>query len=270
MTEVGEAVAVLMSMTKNNQKSYCDGEKSNPKDWKACIHDLAGPEPTPARLLRSMKKHQGVEGYDRPIPNKSKLKKRKGKWDIESCDSENFPFQSHHLIPKKHLPTHKVCTFLAKAYDKHEKYQLDHDNNYNTDHARNGFNMPFVTTTVQWADADGDAKKEEAAANLLMKKSHVQLHQGSHSYEDFGEEDDEIETEGYLMATDELLDRIFFAAVKHVKKCKICKKSDGKPDNIQPIESIVDQVDQVSLILLLKIFANEIFVSERAYNWFTR
>jgi hypothetical protein len=267
--ELGEAVGMLGTMTQNTRENYCEAEESDRSDWKCCISGLAGPEPAPSRLLRRMKNRQGVKGYERPVPDKSKLKKRRAKWDIESCSREHFPFQTHHLIPKKHLPTHIVCTFLAKSYDKHPKYQLEKDSNYDTDHANNGYNMPFISTTAQWAEAGDDPEKQALAAYDLMFLTGIQLHQGSHSYEDFGEEDEDagMETEGYLTATDKFLKQVFNAAQRHVKCCAICKKAKGKPDNIRPVESVVRHVDQVSLILLLKLRAKHIFVSERAFQY---
>jgi hypothetical protein len=263
VTEIAEAVNALIEMTEDKKKNYCDHKESPRSEWKCCISGLAGPEPSPARLTKSMQKHKPKE-----VPDKSKLRRKSQGWDIDSCTKKAFPFQAHHLIPKKHLPTHVVCTWLAHAYTKHDKYQIEYDNNYDTDHANNGYCMPFVSTTHQWKEAGEDPKEQQKVAFKLMNKTGIQLHQGSHSYEDFGDEEEDLETEGYLGATDELLLRIHKACVRHVKKCDVCDKGTGKPDNVRPVESVVKHMDQASLILKLKIDANIIFVSERAYDWY--
>ena len=128
--------------------------------------------------------------------------------------------------------------------------------------------MPFVSNTHQWHAAGSDEKKKQDCANLLMRKTGIQLHQGSHTFENFGEEEEGLETKSYLGAVNELLDRIHRASLNHVARpCAVCNKGDTKP-NVRPVESIVRQMDQASLILKLKIKANQIFVSERAYKWF--
>jgi hypothetical protein len=272
VTEIAEAVNVLVDMVKNKDEKYCKHKESPRDDWKCCISGLAPPEPTPARLLASLEKHKPDE-----VPDKDLLDKKKGKWDIKSCSPAAFPFQAHHLIPKKHLPTHRVCTWLAHKQNENAlpEYQIEHNNNYNTDHANNGYCMPFVSTTYQWDAAGDDETKQKDAAFMMMDQTHIQLHQGSHSYTQFGEEEDDTEEDmeknegtGYLGAVDELLSRINNAAQRHVKRCKICNKNGAaKPDNVRPVESVVKQMDQASLILKLKVVANEIFVSRRAWEW---
>ncbi|MFT7185300.1 MAG: hypothetical protein ACI84K_000675 [Pseudohongiellaceae bacterium] len=261
MTDIGEAVAVFNAAGENEIENYCDGKESESTSWKVRVSGLGGAEPTPARLLKSMEKH----GKD--IPDKALIKKIDGKWDLESCSKSIFPYQAHHLIPKKYLPTHSVCVWLTSKWTKNRKYQLTADSNYDTDHANNGYCMPFVSNTYQWKAANGNEAAQIVVAQSMMKKTGIQLHQGSHSKTNFGEEVEDIESEGYLQVAKDLLDLVSARAVIHISKCKICK-GDGKKPNVQPLESIVSQMDMVSNILKLKLEANIIFVSERAFDAF--
>jgi len=269
VTDIGEAVAVFSAATENEIENYCDGKESESTSWKVRISGLGGDEPTPARLLKSMEKH----GED--IPDKKLIKKIDGKWDIESCSANNFPFQTHHLIPKKYLPEHPVCVWLTTKWTQNRRYQLIADSNYDTDHANNGYCMPFVSSTYQWklktwvASNGKLASNEEEVQNLvsqdMMEKTGIQLHQGSHSETSFGEEVEDIESKGYLETVKDYLDLVSRRAMVHIKKCEICKGDGGKP-NVQPLDSIVNHMDMVSNILKLKLVANEIFVSKRAYD----
>jgi hypothetical protein len=156
---------------------------------------------------------------------------------------------------------------LTSKWTKNRKYQLTADSNYDTDHANNGYCMPFVSNTYQWKAANGNEAAQIVVAQSMMKKTGIQLHQGSHSKTNFGEEVEDIESEGYLQVAKDLLDLVSARAVIHISKCEICK-GDGKKPNVQPLESIVSQMDMVSNILKLKLEANIIFVSERAFDAF--
>ncbi|HET6763125.1 MAG TPA: AHH domain-containing protein [Longimicrobiaceae bacterium] len=259
MTEMKELVELDKMMT-SNAKNYCGYEDAEPKPWKCRIAELVGDEPTAKRLLKSMKKH------DRFVPQKPAPGKKGSGWDISKCSKASFPFQTHHLIPKGHLPTHAVCTWLTKAYTKDEKFQIKVDNNYDTDHANNGYCMPFASTTLQWMKAGENETKQRQVAFQMMEKTGIQLHQGSHAYGGFGGEQGDVEVEGYLQAVDALLNRIHRASVLHVKKCEVCKQGDGKP-NVEPVVSVVRHMDQASRVLKARIDANQIFVSEIASQW---
>ena len=57
-----------------------------------------------------------------------------------------------------------------------------------------------------------DIAKQETVCNEMMRRTQKQLHQGSHTYEDYGEQDNlhADEQPGYLGAVDELLKVIQF------------------------------------------------------------
>jgi len=262
VTDIGEAVAAFNAATENEIENYCDGKESESTSWKVRVSGLGGAEPTPARLLKSMEKH----GKD--IPDKALIKKIDGKWDLESCSKSIFPYQVHHLIPKKYLPEHPVCVWLAKECNDHPKYQLVADSNYDTDHANNGYCMPFVSTTYQWKAAGSNEAAQVLVAQDMMERTGIQLHQGSHSKTNFGEEVEDIESEGYLQAAEDLLDLVSARAEIHTEKCSVCSKDGSGKPNTQPLEKMVAHMDMVSNILKLKIDANNIFVSERAYDAF--
>jgi hypothetical protein len=256
--EINEVVA-LDAMTTNKDENYCDGKDPDPKKFKCRIANLAGAAPTASRLLKNMKR------VKMPVPKKPSPGRMGAGWDIAKCSRNVYPFQTHHLIPKKHLPTHRVCTWLAKSYTENPKFQLLNDNNYDTDHANNGYCMPFVSGTLQWKQAGDNKIKQQKAACQMMKKTGIQLHQGSHSYEGFGGEDEGVESKGYLQAVDELLSRINRGCKRHVQKCNVCKKSDAKP-NIMPVEGVVRQMDQASRVMKFWIDSNKVFVSKLAYH----
>ncbi len=258
--ELAEAVAVVVQATAG-EKEVCD-KRSDPTGWKAKVAGYAGSAPSAAQLLQSMKDKK------RTIPEMPD--KKGGRWDVERCNKNAFPFQTHHLIPKKYLgksgngPGHGVCVWLVKNY-KDPEYQLEADNNYDTDHANNGYCMPFASTTYQWKNANED--KKEAVAFELMYRTGIQLHQGSHVYESFdkGEEEDDLETSGYLEAADELLKTVQSRVRSHVDRCSVCKKEGKK--KIPPRLAVVKYVDGVSGLMKRLIDYGEIFVSERAYNY---
>ena len=266
--ELAEAVSLFDSSIENKNDNYCDGKEHDPiQSGKSLIDGLTG-TPTPANLLESMKKHNKRDGKPH-IPKLPKTKSvgSRDSWDIDDCDNDTFPWQTHHIIPKKFLPTQSVCTWLTKKYTKHPKYQLSADTRYSTDHSKNGYCLPFASSTYQWRTAKNDKDKENAAF-LLMKKTDKQLHQGNHNHQEFDEEDD-LELEQYLESIKELLKRIFSSMVNHVMICKKCKQTTDGKFKVQPLDKVVDQVDVVSLITKLKIDANKIFVSQKAYDYYS-
>lgn len=157
-----------------------------PADW-AESHRWFHGDATPENLLESMKKHSRRDGS----PHISKLPPKKDSsahWDIDKCDADTFPFQTHHLIPKKFLPEQSVCVWLTDKYTKNPKYQLAKDARYSTDHSNNGYCLPFVPTCHGWKHAKSEREKT-AVANEMMFRTNKQLHQGNHNTQDFGEED---------------------------------------------------------------------------------
>ncbi len=263
--ELNETISVLNVMTEDKAKNYCENKKHDPPQSGPNLIDGYTGTPTPENLLKNMAKHKRNKTDGPPeIPIMPKKKAGSKLWDIEQCSKSRYPFQTHHIIPKKFLPTQEVCLWLTKKYTKHKQYQLAKDTRYSTDHSNNGYCLPFVSTTYQWKNAKNDADKDEAAA-LMMRKTGKQLHQGNHNTVNFQEQDD-IELEEYLNSIKALLKRINESAFDHVDCCNFCKQ-DGKK-KIQPLHKIVDQVDVVSLITKLRIDANQIFVSQRAYDYY--
>ena len=272
--EVGEAVTAFELMTEDKAENFCEGKKHDPPQTGPNLIDGLTGTPTPARLLANMEKHNERDGE----PHIPKLPPKKAigsesYWDIDECDSDTFPWQTHHIIPKKFLPKQNVCVWLTEKYAKHPDYQLEKDTRYSTDHANNGYCLPFASSSYQWkmAKKRPAAEKDEAkkeAAFLMMTKTGKQLHQGNHNKQEGAEfeEDEEIQLEKYLDSIERLLKRIFSAVFLHTEHCDECKSSGKK--KIQPLHKTVDQVDQVSLIIKLKIDANEVFVSQKAYDYY--
>ena len=248
--ELAEAVAAIMDVMR--QDAFCDGEKASNHGWSARI-DGYGETPTPERLFDNMKA-AGV-----PVP--AKPRQIGERWDLNDCDKSKFPFQSHHLIPKKHLPTHAVCVWLTAKWTKDPKYKLTEDTNFDTDHARNGYFMPFASNLAQWKNAS-DAQKD-VICDTLMAKTGIQLHQGSHTAEKYADEVEDIETGGYLTTVDSFLTLVRAQAFIHYRMCTVCKAPGGKTE-VQPLPSVVNHVYRVAELLKALIQSNRIFVSARA------
>lgn len=261
--DLGEAIAMFETSLELKNENYCDGIKHNPPQAGPNLIDGLTGRPTPDNLLESMKRHNKSDGSPH-IPKLPPKMTGSDLWDVEQCDPDTFPWQTHHIIPKKFLPEQDVCVWLTKEWTKDPNYQLAEDTRYSTDHAKNGYCMPFVSTSYQWKKAKNDTAKNEAAF-LMMTRTKKQLHQGNHNKQDFDEED-EIELEQYLESIKALLKRIHNSALDHTDFCKPCKQ-DGKK-KIQPLHRIMDQVDLVSLITKLRIDANKVFVSQRAYDFY--
>jgi len=251
MTEIAEAVAAIMDLTSKDK--YCDKKKESGHGWTARI-DSFGSTPTAEQLYKNMKAAQ------MEVP--AEPKKVGERWSLADCGKMRFPFQSHHLIPKKHLPKHGVCVWLTEKWTKDPKYKLSEDNNFDTDHARNGYFMPFVSNCDEWKKASGEPAKQKLAEQL-MQKTGIQLHQGSHTAENYAEEVEDIETGGYLTRVDQLLGLVQARALVHVRFCDVCK-TQGSKIEVQPLESVVNHVYTVAMQLKLLIDSNRIFVSERA------
>jgi hypothetical protein len=257
--EIGEAVGSFNQIT--TPKSMCKlKDEPEPQDWQ-CRIGAANPgdleKPTAARLNENMKK-AGVFTPSDPD-------KKGGLWDLDKCTGSAFPYQSHHIVPKMHLPGHEVCKWLAKKA-KGGKYKLKVSTNYDTDSARNGIALPFASNTYQWKHAKNELEKTQICADLMTKTGGLQLHQGSHTYEDYAEEDGlhSVEGVGYLGAIDKLLNVIDEQTELHVEKCEDCKKSKTEPIEIRPLESVVEAMYQVSGIMEIYIRTYKRFVSERA------
>lgn len=271
--DIGEQVATAFDSVLASEK-HCGGKKSNSTTWKSRINDWGTNKGcSGTRLYTLMEKDKGKnQGYlGPPTAFVAKPGVTGYKWYFNKLSSTHFPIQAHHLIPKNHLPDHPVCTFLAKGYTKSKKYQLTADTFYDTDHANNGYCLPYATPLADWKAAGGDDDVKQIIAFEVMEATGRQLHQGSHraaAYDGPIDDDEEakIHPDGYLNTVSKYLKLVQGAAQKHVDTCTICKPSKQKKD-IQPIEAVVRHMDQVSGIIKLLIDANRIFVSEPAWLW---
>lgn len=260
--EINEEIKILTDFM--SEKSLCKGKEEPEKlGWECRIGDKGSPgdldTPTAARLYANMKQ-AGVNLPEDPP-------RKEGAWDLDQCTPSRFPLQSHHMIPKKHLPKKDVCVWLAKNA-ANGQWKLTESTNYDTDDARNGIPLPFASTTLQWKSTS-DVVEQTKICNLMMFKTGKQLHQGSHTYEDYGEEDNlhAKEKPGYLGAVDELLKVVNGQTLNHVTLCPDCKKSNAKPVQIRPLERIVASIHQVSHLMESIITKRKRFVSKRAAEY---
>src|SRR5215469_14119452 len=149
---------------KVKKKPLCKGPKEPKLKGKCRIGENGDPgdldEPTAERLYKNMKEAE-VWLPDKP-PRKG------GLWDLDKCTPNAFPFQSHHLIPKKHLPKKDICVWLAKNA-ANKQYALIESTNYDTDDAKNGMPLPFASTTYQWQNAS--AAEKTKLCNQMMSKT---------------------------------------------------------------------------------------------------
>jgi hypothetical protein len=269
--EIGEDVTVpFTKMVEAELKCKAPPETT---DWKAKINQWGSRQNcSGTALYKNMEQDKDKEqGFLAP-PKAFVAKPAPGtKWKLADVTPEKFPVQAHHLIPKNHLPDHAVCTFLAKNYTESKQYQLTADAPYSTDHANNGYCLPYATPLAEWKALGKDADAEPWKLNLcfdVIMQTRRQLHQGSHRVEPYDSvPDDEeagIHETGYLQAVDELLTVVQRAASKHVDQCEICKPGEHKEGKAQvlPRKQIVVQMDQVSGIVKLLIDFNRAFISE--------
>jgi len=257
--EIGEEVAVMTDFMTQNELCQQKDEPEN-KGWKCRIGKPGSPgdlsAPTAKQLHTNMVNDGAMVPSDPP--------KRSGSWDLDKCTPLSHPFQSHHLIPKMHLPEHDVCVWLAKKA-KNSQWELTESTHYDTDDAKNGEALPFASSTYQWKQTSNPAEQERIC-NTMMDKTGKQLHQGSHTYEDYGEEDSlhANEQPGYLGAVDELLKVINGQTLSHVRLCPDCKKNDTTPRKVRPLQRVVLAMHQASGLMRIIIRKNKRFVSERA------
>jgi hypothetical protein len=267
--EMGEPVYVAFKEAVSDDP-YCD-KKDSPTDWQAKINEWGTRQNCSGTVLyNNMEADKDKEqGYLGP-PTAFVAKSPGRQWRFADLSRKRFPLQAHHLIPKNYLPKHPVCTFLAKKYSKHKKYQLIADTPYDTDHANNGYCLPYATPLAEWKKARSDADAKLKLCFAVMRRTGRQLHQGSHRadpYEGPVEDDEEakIHPSGYLNSIAVLLKVVQTGAQQHVEKCEICKKStSGGKIKIQPLAAVVRHMDQVSGIVKLLIDANREFISEPA------
>ena len=259
--EIGEEVAMLMASTKDE---LCKKAEEAPLKGFECRIGNKGELdiPTAERLYQSMKTAKALLPSDPP--------KKGAYWDLDQCTPLAYPLQSHHLIPKMHLPKHDVCVWLAKKL-KNSEWELEKSTNYDTDDARNGMSLPFASNTHQYKNAN-NADEKDKACDKMMFLTKKQLHQGQHtddSYDDWEEPAlHQKEGKGYLGAVDELLQVVHAAALEHYEGCDACKKSKTKPVKIRPLERMVEAIHQASSLMGSIITSHKRFVSKRAAKYY--
>ncbi len=264
--EVGEPVGTIVTFLLDEELCKKNDEPDQVGKCRIGRKGSPGELPTPTAEQLNVNMRSGES--DAEIPAEPKPKKGKY-WDMDRCNPSAFPYQSHHLIPKMHLPTHDVCEWLAVKRPGKE-WALTKSTDYDTDHFKNGLALPFASNTHQWKTTKSPARKTEIC-NEMMSRTGKQLHQGSHTYTEYdrGEQDSlhEKEAQSYLGAVDDLLTMISAACVTHVEKCTYCKKGDTKPRKVRPLTRVVEAMYEVSAILKTQIADRDIFVSERAAQY---
>lgn len=273
MTEISEPI--FIGNVKADIEEKCT-KKDEKNGWKARINKWGTLKDCDAdRLYRNMLNKPADKSAEQDYrAGREPFVKKSNVTTLNKCDESHFPIQSHHIIPKNHLPTNGVCAFLAKDYSSNSKFQLNEDTYYDTDHAYNGYCLPYASALKDWDKAKTAENKDQVAFDL-MSQTKRQLHQGSHKEHQYKLESENAEEElgihdevpGYLSKATQLLNIIHSAAVAHADKCLICKPDKNKKE-INPRESVVRHVHQVSGILKLLMDGNKIFVSERAFMHF--
>lgn len=252
--QIGEAVAIAMV---KQEKPKCNPKNTDTTKWKVVIDKIKGGEGCAAALLENMKK----EGFDPP----EYPRRESGLADLFACNRSTFPCQTHHLIPEKQLPDHSVTAWLTdspKSSCEHEKYKLSGDTSYDTNGAKNGYFMPFASTTYQWSVAT--AVQKNKICFEMMRRTKIQLHQGRHSKSQDYSEDPSVEGfSPYKKQVEEFLDEIDRQVTTHIDVCLDKCQSNGK-ENIPPLASTVRMVEQVSFLLKVLLERGKIVVSARA------
>lgn len=257
--DIGEAAGIAMVEV---EEPACNPPSTDFTGWEAVIHDIKGKEGSAADLKSNML----AAGMSAPADPDQLA----NGWDLFDCDQQTFPCQTHHLIPEKQLPKHPVTLWLTdspKSSCQDDNYELAKDTNYDTNGAKNGYFMPFASTTHQWNSTSSGSKKDRICFEM-MRRTKKQLHQGPHSRSsDYAEELD-IETSAYKSQVDEFLTEIDRNVTAHVKNCqKGCKDNSSPKMKVQPLLSTVKMVEQASFLLKVLTQRYHIHVSRRAGNY---
>lgn len=260
--EINEAVE---RATGPEKEELCQEEPPTYQAGKLVIDDIKGGVGDAAVLAKNMLA-QGRSGV-------KECRMLALGWDVLNISGERYPVQTHHLVPEKGLKNQKITAFLTDSPPNlHKDYILGADTNYDTNGARNGYFMPFASTTHQWNLHPGDAARKRICWEV-MRRSGIQLHQGKHSHTDYLEESD-IETSSYHDMVNRLLDKISDRISAHVKTCSKCKDAKKGMKNgrvvIRPLEKTVEFMNLVSILLRMLINSNRIFVSRKASEFFTQ
>jgi len=259
MTDVGEKVAVFMAADENEIK--CEYEPED-KGWEA---DLAG--------------------------SGKKLGDNLGSKPDATCKKEvsstSFPSQAHHLIPTSRLNPDAKGASKTRPHEIHnflvEGDVLYSDTNYDINSKNNGKWMPYAHRLKEWvpktevtARTAGLTKAESKKLkiqiledntdlmSLVMQKSNIQIHQGSHSYEKYGKGES-----GYLTRVNLYLDKVSNNAISHFAGERPCEDCNGKANDglYPPRSNTVRFVEKVSSFIEADINQCRIFVSEAASNF---
>jgi hypothetical protein len=292
--EIGEAVKVGVAAIEKNSPSCSHQEKKEEEyGWHARVNKDLGSDTTKCsgkNLYDSMKPREKEHENEKNlgcVPDKESREHWKTK-GLAAVDKRNFPVQAHHLIPKNFLPTQDVCVWLCQKWNKDNEYQLVEDSFYNTDHANNGYAMPYAYPLKEWKEAATGENKCHVAFRV-MELTGVQLHQGSHAKildqekvnklvtdenklpisvtpvdgsSDTDEyEDGEIHSPGYTDYIGKLLLAVGSQVKDHVKDCQYCQKGkEGNKTLVQPLADSVRLMDQVSYIVKVSLTLNLIYV----------
>jgi hypothetical protein len=286
--EIGEAVSVAIADISNQDKPTCANNPSPKPDWKARVNGLGkdGTKCSGTLLYNEMSGRGSAEQEEHGlgvVPDKQP----DTYWlqGVKVVSETSFPVQAHHLIPKNFLPDQQVCMFLTEKYgpSKGTEYELDGDAPYNTDHANNGYCMPYATKLKEWKAAKDDKTKLDVAFTV-MQTTRVQLHQGSHAVTldlntinsllalgkyptitpDSGSDSDDLEEgnihdPGYLNMVKLWLDAVRSCVLAHVETCKDgCKPKKGSK-KVQPLEDTARLMNRVSFIAKVFLDLNLIF-----------
>ncbi|MDQ3998542.1 MAG: AHH domain-containing protein [Gemmatimonadota bacterium] len=228
-----------MWMKKQEKKEECDNEPGT--GWTCNLAGDGGP------LGTNLANHCNKKKPDTPT-------------SLDDVTKKKWPSQAHHLIPWQQLDDHEVTVWLAESPPEHAS-DLIADNDYDVDHGFNGKWMPYVSSLSQWDNAS-TAKKQEIA-NKVMKAAGIQLHQGPHSFEPYGPDDD-----GYKTRVDEYLMKIIDISIAHDSVCEDCKDKAKKKGGRPPRLNTVRYMHKASSNLNDDINRCQIFVSRRAAEYY--
>jgi len=291
--DLGETIGLDFINVKELAPDCKNNKKKEGPTWKARVNGLGTDskkcsggnlyDESPHGMLHRSKEHFENKNLGFVPQKEGNAHWLQGGLDV--VDPKNFPLQAHHLIPKNFLPKHHVCVWLCKKFDKNSTYKLKEDTYYNTDHANNGYAMPYATPLKEWKRAKSDSDAKCHVAYRVMEKTGIQLHQGSHAEmldiekvkakipaglrhlpsaagggpDDM--EEDSIHATGYLNQLKVWLDGVASQINEHVEKCGICqgeKNSKGKIE-VQPLEDSVKLMNQVSYITKVFLQMNLMF-----------
>lgn len=286
--QIGEAVALAVIKVQEGKDPSCEHEDKDPS-WKSRVNKFNSQEGcTGTRLYKNMDKNRSAHqkaGLG-VVPTKTSGKV----FGLADIDANNFPIQAHHLIPKNFLPELPVAMWLAVKNTSNKKYGLLFDSKYDTDHHNNGYCLPYVSVIKEWKKAENFDDKFMLGCEVIDRAG-LQLHEGSHPVkfdekeinkrlkipllpikdkapgpDSDDDEQDEIETAGYLDKVELLLNAVHGKTLAHVDSCESCKaKKSGKKSLVPALSSVVDMVDDVSHILKILIDARVIYVSWYGY-----